>query len=127
MGIIEAATGSFESYNPPKRQIARQDERPQILRLQKGKFEMRNLLEQLKDVRVHDRYDRWLVDRIKIDRPSIRIDEGGRIEIFAELKIARSNEYDGTWAYYPWKNTVTHIPSEEECLTDEFQKRRLIV
>lgn len=127
-------------------EVADDVQKPRIFALQKGVYQLEDLVKELEQeelkrrfsprvaraiweifhripglrnkvpiISVTDDYTRvWTSELFMNRNPQIdfRTEEGQ--QALEENCKSRDNNYEGVWAYYPWKNSLIHIPEEDE-------------
>lgn len=80
------------------------------------KYPLSQLLEELGDVSLIDRYSKFLADKFTLDNPEKdMLSQSARDELKEYVK-KHNNPDEGVWVYYPWRKALVHVPAKEDFL-----------
>lgn len=104
--IIEIGTGEEKGVVDERK--------PKIFTLKEGTYQLDDLESELKPLVIIDRYSRLIADLTLLNNPSLDLSKEEDRNFIKEIMNKRNTPYDGKWVYYPWKETLVHMLSEEE-------------
>ncbi|MFC5282740.1 ThiF family adenylyltransferase [Pedobacter alpinus] len=99
---------------------------PVFFNLQKSidKQELKKLLEQEKNLCIHDEIYSQLEELIKCKNPSVKLSkEEVKSFIEAHLNGTELDNY-GVWVYYPWSNKLVHLLNKDEFIEVRTNRNR---
>ena len=76
---------------------------------------------------VIDDYEEQLRELFYIQHPPLAFQPDKAVDQCSEFIAKRNTETDGSWAYYPWLNTIVHILPEEEFSTVRTARNRNLI